>query len=187
MSQKIFSKNKNYSGFSFIEGILAIFLISTGMLAVVSLMSGSLKESMGSRDQVIGVLLSQEGIELVRNLRDNNWANDRDTFDISSFPPNNCSNCRIDITSTAVLGNGSFTLKSRASDNVYNHTSGADTKFQREIQVEYDGVDKNTAKITSIVVWGSKSFADVSPLNTKCNSSNKCAYTQTTLTRWGGM
>lgn len=172
MLQK-FSKNKKYSGFSFIEAILAVFLISTGMIAVMSLMSSSLKESMGSRDQIIGVLLSQEGIELVRNLRDNNWANDIDTFDSSNFPPGDDSTCSIISTSTSINN-------SPANYNI----PVMPNKFQRKIQVAYDGASKNTAEITSIVIWGSGGFP--ASLN-NCNTATKCAYTKTTLTRWGGM
>ncbi|MFZ2975679.1 MAG: hypothetical protein WA055_03605 [Candidatus Moraniibacteriota bacterium] len=180
------SKNKNYSGFSFIEVILAVFLISTGMIAVMSLMSSSLRDSMDSRDQIVGVLLSQEGIELVRNLRDNNWANDRDTFDTdiiySGFPLSSADNCRIHSGSIISCG-GSYVLSFGSSDNDYNHSSGTPTKFQRRIQVDYYGADKNSAEITSIVIWGGIFPASLN----NCNSSAKCAYTKTILTRWGGM
>ncbi|MDO9231356.1 MAG: hypothetical protein Q7U36_02625 [bacterium] len=172
MLQK-FSKNKNYSGFSFIEAILAVFLISTGMIVVMSLMSSSLKESMGSRDQIVGVLLSQEGIELVRNLRDNNWANDRDTFDSIYFPASDDMTCSILSTPTAINN----------SPTNYN-ISGIPNKFQRKIQVDYDDILKNTAEITSVVIWGSGGFP--ASLN-NCSTATKCAYTKTTLTRWGGM
>lgn len=168
---KNFSNNKKYSGFSFIEVILSVFLISTGMIAVMSLMSTSLRDSLESRDQIIGVLLSQEGIELVRNLRDNNWANSRDTFDSAYFPSSDDMTCSIAHTSVSINN-------SPANYNI----PGMPNKFQRKIQVDYDGADKNSAEITSIVIWGGSFPASLN----NCNSSAKCAYAKTTLTRWGG-
>jgi len=143
----------------------------------MSLMSSSLKDSIGSRDQIIGVLLSQEGIELVRNLRDNNWANSRDTFDSSNFPVNDDMDCSITLTS-AIQTTPIYTI------------SGMPNKFQRKIQVDYDdNTIKNTAEITSVVIWGgSGSNFPTNPITqTNCNTATKCAYTSTTLTRWGGM
>lgn len=178
MLQEKISKNKNYSGFSFIEGILAVFIISTGMIAVLSLMSGSLRESMDSRDQIVAVFLSQEGAELVRNLRDNNWAGEIETFSSTNFPANNDLDCSINSDSNAI----------DVSPSDYNIV-GMSNKFQRKIQVNYDDdAKKNTAEITSIVVWGADGFSEINnnDISGTCNSGTKCTYTQTTLTRWGG-
>jgi len=180
-------KNKNYSGFSFIEAILAVFLIATGMIAVMSLMSSSLKDSMGSRDQIIGVLLSQEGIELVRNLRDNNWANNVSTFE--NFPSGYGGINQIDANTASFLNSSNYL---NFSSNVgYNYSSGDSTKFRRNINIIYYDADGSvtqvdeavSAEIMSTVIWNNGSF----PAANNCNTSTKCAYTQTTLTSWGGM
>ena len=182
--------SKKNSGFSFLETIISVFLISIGMIAVVGLMVNALRESMDSRDQVVATLLSQEGIELVRNLRDNNWVNDRDSFDSSvGFPNSSRSDCRIDSTVSAIsCGSGSFVLKlgDEGGDSryrkLYSYNHGNDTKFQRKLYINYDNdSEKNMAEITSMVAWG-----DNFPAFNECNSFNKCAYTKTTLGRWGG-
>ncbi len=175
MPKKTLSKEKKYSGFSFIESVLAIFVVSVGMIAVLNLLSKNLRESMDSRDQMVASLLVQEGIELVRNLRDNNWANEIDTFDNAYFPASDDMDCSINLTS-AIQITPTYTI------------SGMPNKFKRKIQVDYDdNTVKNTAEITSVVIWSGNSFP-VDPITqTNCNSGTKCAYTQTTLTRWGGM
>ena len=66
------------AGFSIAEVVVAVFVISTGLLAIISLIINSLNYSMLSRDQVIASQLAQEGIELVRNVRDNNIFNGRE-------------------------------------------------------------------------------------------------------------
>lgn len=175
MLQK-FSKNKKYSGFSFIESILSVFLIATGMIAVMSLMASNLRDSMDSRDQIVATLLSQEGVELVRNIRDNNWAQEQPTF--TGFP-GEIGDCIIDNISGISCGPGSFPLNFDASDG-YNHTSGANTKFRRRIR--FTNVSSDSVTVISSVTWNNTA----PPLDPDdCNLSSKCAYTQTTLTKWG--
>jgi len=182
-----FLRNKNYAGFSFLETIISVFLISIGMIAVIGLMLSSLRESMDSRDQVIATLLSQEGIELVRSIRDNNWVNDLDSF--AGFPNISRKYCFIDAIDNSIhCGATSFVLKLGDEGNstyqkIYNYNSGTNTKFQRRIEIKYDNdTEKNMVTVTSIVVWGDKTPT----LLEKCISSNKCVYTKTTLGRWGG-
>jgi len=142
---------------------------------------------MDSRNQIIGVLLSQEGIELVRNLRDNNWAKGDDTF--TDFPTVSNDWCRVNIDN--IIGCApTYTdriLRIRSSDKAYYHNAtGTATKFRRVIKIDYDA-QITQAEITSIVSWGVWDANMVNLTDTVCNSSAKCAYTTTTLTRWGGM
>lgn len=188
MLQKI-SKNKKYQGFSFIEAILSIFLISTGMIAVMGLMSGSLKESISSRDQIIGALLSQEGIELVRNLRDNNWAKEYDTF--KDFP-SGINSGLVDYDDNSISNSSDYFLYKNTSGYLsHGSGSGVVTKFKRLIVVFPYGTGNLTAnsdlvEIRSVVTWNGAN-PDSNPSPEACNSSSKCAYTQTILSRWGGM
>ncbi|KKP79989.1 MAG: hypothetical protein A2271_01045 [Candidatus Moranbacteria bacterium RIFOXYA12_FULL_35_19] len=191
MNKKRFSKNKKYAGFSYAESILAVFIVSFEMLVVASLMSSSLKESMDSRNQIIGVLLSQEGIELVRNLRDNNWAKGDDTF--TGFPANTSNIRRIDIDSPNANGFGTYVLRSNNSTKAYKHstTNSTATKFRRRIIITYypsaaGNTTATSATIISAVTWNNVDPPS-NPSASNCNSSAKCAYTTTTLTRWGGM
>ncbi|HRY82361.1 MAG TPA: hypothetical protein P5232_01470 [Candidatus Moranbacteria bacterium] len=189
-------KNKKYSGFSFIEGILAVFLVSTGMVVVLSLISSSLKESMNSRDQIIASLLAQEGTELVRNLRDNNWAQGLPAFsdlcDLSGGSPS-CShgNYIIDKDSSVIKYSANKKLNID-SNGYYVTSSGTATKFQRRIVVLYYLGESNTAAISaiirSVVVWGPNGFnlINLNTLSSTCNSTTKCAFAETVLTRWGG-
>src|SRR3989338_5479549 len=64
----------NKKGFSIIEVIISVFVIAVGLVSIIGLIAGSLRESINSRNQTIAANLVQEGVELVRNVRDNNWA-----------------------------------------------------------------------------------------------------------------
>lgn len=182
-------KYKKYSackGFSLLEVMTAIFLITAGLLAAVTLLVSGLKDSMDSRNQITAGLLAQEGVELVRNIRDNNWANNIESFDNNDFPGSDANNCRADINSSDVksCNNGQDFSLYYSNLSYYDHnSSGTQTKFKRKIEVLYDTGTRASAKsatITSIVIWGN-SFPSIS----SCNAVNRCVYTEIVLTKWG--
>lgn len=188
------------SGFSFVEVLLSVFLVTAGLIVVVQLISKSLSQTLDIRNQIIAAELSQEGIELIRNIRDNNWLHESDSPTPSStffyFPSSSDSYCRIDQGYSYVFPNGTNIGCGQGSDvsayelklngnNFYVHNGTTDTKFYRKISISYDANPPNAtrATITSMVVWGgaSSSFQTID----NCNTPNKCAYTQVTLGKWG--
>jgi Tfp pilus assembly protein PilV len=178
-------RTKRLPGFSFIEVIFSVALMAVGMMAAIQLMSGNLDQTLDSRNQVIAAELAQEGIELVRNVRDNNWTSgSAATFD--HFPSSNAVNCRIDYNYSYpnnLSCDGKYGLN--LSGGYYGSTSSA-TKFQRKVFISYSpgssSSSATSAQVTSIVIWGS-SF----PVSTaNCNTATKCAWAQVTLTKWGG-
>lgn len=186
------TKNKltwTKAGFSFIEVILAVFVVSAGMVGVLGLMSKTLSGSMDSRDQIIAVFLAQEGVELVQNLRDNNWAQEKNAFGDatdSTFPAANVTDCRIDYNDGSLFCGLSYVLNSNGG--FYDHDGGTATKFSRRIEVDYSNGGKTTADnfvtITSAVTWNN-TIPPAAPTNANCNTSAKCAFTTLVLTRWG--
>jgi Tfp pilus assembly protein PilV len=66
-------KAKAEKGFMLPDVILAIFVTTTALVAILAAVVPALKAEFYKRDQIIATGLAQEGIELVRNVRDNNW------------------------------------------------------------------------------------------------------------------
>ncbi|MDP2709371.1 MAG: hypothetical protein Q8O93_05025 [bacterium] len=64
---------KNKQGISIIEVIAAIMIITIGMIGVLSLVIQNIKAQYINKNVLIASGLAQEGLELVRNIRDNNW------------------------------------------------------------------------------------------------------------------
>lgn len=63
---------KKISGFTLIETLVAVSLLSVAIVAPMSLTTKSLASSYYARDQVVAFHLAQEAIEAVRHTRDNN-------------------------------------------------------------------------------------------------------------------
>lgn len=173
------TRNTMHKGFSFIEVMLSVFLMSAGMVAAISLIGAGLKESIDSRNQLIASLLSQEGVELVRNIRDNNWADGNPSF--AGIGTSN--NCAVSVSTALTCSSPVTTLNYNWTNHVYSHNTGAGetpTKFSRQIRLVDSGNDKI---VTSIVIWKG-SFSDIADIITECTTGAGCSYAQLTLTRW---
>ena len=60
-------------GFTVIEVIVAIFVIVTGIVGVLALVTQTISSATYSSNKLIAAYLAQEGIEIVRDIRDTNW------------------------------------------------------------------------------------------------------------------
>jgi prepilin-type N-terminal cleavage/methylation domain-containing protein len=60
-------------GFTLLEGIIAIGVISVGLAGALSLALSNLSSAQGNERRIVAANLAREGIEFVRNQRDSNW------------------------------------------------------------------------------------------------------------------
>ncbi len=170
-------------GFSIAEVIISLFVITVGLITVLGLIASSIRESAASRNRIIGAQLAQEGVELLRNVRDNNLLTEGETYktglDTDMSGRINYS------TDTAAVGPGPFLISggyyllsynSSTMKYVHNGLLPA-TPFYREMTIDYDNpVGTGDIKVSGKVWWGGPS----EPAN--CNAANKCILVQDSLT-----
>lgn len=143
------------TGFTLLEVIGAIFVISVGIIGIFSLTIQTMSLLDISSDRLIAVYLAQEGIEVVRNIRDANllkgedWDKDIDEessykldFESLRFPDNRCN-----------LAIGNY-LKYASAKRAYNCWRGTITKFKRQITVTKP--NDYTLNVVVKVEWFSK-------------------------------
>lgn len=172
-----------------LEVLLSVFVLSVGLMTIVAVISGSLRYSYETRDNIIATGLAQEGIELVRNVRDNNLITS-DGFD--TYFHDNREHCMISVTTDLDCNNVRGAIARyhlQYSGGLYTDVDNTEERYSRFIYIDYrdSGGDKR-ALVRSFVVWGS--FAptvanipnDGNPAN--CNASPNCVYTETFLTAW---
>ncbi len=168
---------KTFSAFSFIEVMLSIFMLSVGIISVISIMVSGIEKTTQSRRYFVASLLSQEGVELVRNIRDMNARKDQESF--------------LGITAGwKIIDFSGVTLYNANSSNVAlnlyggyyrNTTLGTKTLFSRKILIQGTG---DTRTVYSTVVWEDGSFPSSAPTVGNCNLSSKCVFTKIILNRW---
>ncbi len=179
--------SKKLKGFSVAEVIVSSFVLTIGLVAVTALIANSLRNSFESRDTVLAVELAQEGIELVRNVRDNDFAASGTGF--ADF--SNDKHCRIDyddsLTSLdcdASFGSSSrYRLQYRAG--FYGHFDTTPERFSRYIYIDYSdpGADQENAFVRSFVYWGTFVPPSTGAID-NCTIANKCIFTEIKLTNW---
>jgi prepilin-type N-terminal cleavage/methylation domain-containing protein len=154
-----FPNRKFLTGFTIIEIIITVAILSFGILGIygflqpASVLTGRLPLNAAA------VYLAQEGMEIVKNIRDNNlkssvgWSNG---FNICQ------TGCQLDYkTKTSVEG---FPNQLKAyddnnflntnSDGFYSYDSGISTKFKRKVTiVQPSGGSANVLKVNVLILW----------------------------------
>ncbi len=159
-------------GFTLLETLVAISILVVAITATFSVAQNGLSSAMEARDQVVAFYLAQEGIEMVRNRRDENSLTRIGTpatswiAGLASQAGDPCyfgKTCAVDATtnlfSTCPSGSGSCypitqDTSSQASPTylMYGQNAGwAATKFNREINLTQATSTELIVKVT--VTW----------------------------------
>ena len=136
-------------GFTIVEIITVLFVVSVGLIGVLSLIIKNIQSQTFNKQNLIAYQLAQEGIELTREVRDTNWkignsyndglADGYYSLDYQSLVPTSIS---ADNPPPLYLNGGYYS-------HIPNATS---TGFKRSIRIET--LDPPTAmRVTCTVAW----------------------------------
>ncbi len=133
---KFFIKKK--LGFSILEVIIVIGVVVIGLLGVIPLVIQNQQVQNIDNNYLIASMLSQEGLELVRNKRDNNWLTSgvdwHDNIDSSSYTIDYYNDDFNINDSVSGIDHPGAVLKID-SYGYYSHDTGNATIFSRIINV----------------------------------------------------
>lgn len=177
-NKKFILKNlskQNSKGFTILELIGTIFIISIGLIGIINIIPLVLSTASTNSSQLIAAYLAQEGMEIVRNIRDGNWL-EQNSWDEGLT---NCSTgCEVDYLCTTVedpsptnpnpnvqhcfrsYGSGAF-LKIDSTNGFYKYNCPAcsDTQFKRQITIQPDPLNPNNILIVKVnVSWEGNQF-----------------------------
>ncbi len=179
-------KRKKRKAFSLGEVLLSVFILGVTMVTISQLFVVGLKNFADTRDSIIASMLAQEGVELARNIRDNNWAKGNDSFD-NLEATSAAGSCLLDTDNKYCNSNveNCFNTGCRLyyKNGKYSHdASGSRTKFRRSVKINYvGGSDYRSAIVSVRVKWGDGYFGPFS----NCTINNKCVFSMINLTQWG--
>lgn len=164
-NDKFFSKKR---GFTLVETFVAISIFLIVLIPTMSLTADSLMSSYLARDQITASFLAQEGVEMVRYLRDTG-ALEGDSNWLENIGPAgsrclNTNGCTIDPITKAVancsIGIGCDPLKYNPTTRQYGYSGGpgwTESNFVRTIKVD-DSISPDEAEIVSTVSWTTGRF-----------------------------
>ncbi len=133
----MWNKKKN-TGFTLVELMTVVLVVSIGIVGVVNLISQILLYTRLNQSKLIASYLAQEGIEIVRNIRDTNWLEQTSWDDgIPASPPDYA----LDYL-TQSLPDTRCNLENplKIDDNGFYSCEGNTlTKFKRKINIQKTG------------------------------------------------
>ncbi len=149
MGAKIFMQ-KSGSGFTLIETLVGIALLVGVLVGPVTFLSTSFTRAGPSEDRLTSLYLAQEGVELVRAIRDNNV--------LAELAWNNGlsdGTYEIDYNSglTAYSNPGTKLLFDTAT-GIYSYDSGVNSKFVRRVTIS--NLSGTQMRVTSTVEWNDR-------------------------------
>ena len=146
-------------GFSLIEVLLSVFIITVAVLGLYNGVSYSFNSIEKAKNKLIATYLAEEGIELVKNIRDINFSSEEEDAKWNDGFSNCESGCGIDMNGT-IKDDPNLPLNID-TNGFYSYEAGEPTIFSREITIEEykDNEDKvNKVKVSSIVSYGKQEF-----------------------------
>lgn len=137
------------TGFTLLETVVAVGLIVTGLISSLALINTSLVYISNAQDRLVAANLAMEGIEAIRNIRDNNWHQDL-AWD------NGLTDgiYRVVYNSTGLISGGVDTPLWLDTNGFYNYGVGAITPYVRKITIT--NLSSDEMRIVLEVSWKSR-------------------------------
>ena len=153
---------KTRNGFTLIETLSAIFIILIGLVSGLSLITQTISFMSLASSKLVASYLTQEGIEIVRNIRDTNWLEGSGNFWDEGLT--GCSTgCIADYKHSydpsdqedPDLPGYSDQFLDVDSAGFYSYDPGTATKFQRKITINngFDSEGISILNVSVVVNW----------------------------------
>lgn len=179
-------------GFTIIEVAVSVFILTVAIIGVYSAFSIVVILALDNSDRFIAAYLAQEGIEIIRNIRDAKWVADNDDWKHGLDFENGCeADYTTDNSANMIApwaGNGNV-LYTDDTDGFYSYTEsgGTETKFKRKIKITFmpdPSVPEDIMKVRVEVSWEKKATM-LNPLQPAgvCGESN-CIILEEYMYNW---
>lgn len=143
---------KNQKGFTLAELLITIFVFTVGILGIYLVVQNSYATINYAKNRLIAIYLAQEGIEIVRNIRDTNWLEEEESWDEGLFE----GTSRVQYDKDFLLPDGGETHLRIDNNGFYTYDDGtnSETPFRRKVDITK--IDDDTILVTVEVKWSDK-------------------------------
>jgi prepilin-type N-terminal cleavage/methylation domain-containing protein len=149
-------EKKIKNGFTLIEMIVSVAIITIGVLGVFSVITNYSQKTQQQEERLIATYLCQEGIEIVRNIRDTNWVNGDNWSDGLNSCTSALGGCEADFDYSdldSYYDDHYLYIQNSSGAYLYPFYSTVDVKtpFRRKIIITPDGSDELDVQVD--VYW----------------------------------
>ena len=151
-------------GFTLVETLIAISILVLAVTGAFSAAHSGMTSALYSKDQITAFYLAQEGIEQIRNLRDQNSLTSSNWMNGIANPGNPCEigfTCYVDAlsdTTPLIRCSGTCPNLRMNTNGFYSYDSGTDTRFRREVRITT--INGNEVVVESTVFWSKGLLVD---------------------------
>lgn len=136
--------------------MVSLVFLSTGLIPLFGVIISSINLSIRIKNNLIAANLAQEGVEIVRAVRDKAWMDDA-PFDRDLTPGNHLVSWD---SNFLLLYDPNLYMKFDSATGIYSQSTGLDTIFKRRINIDPVPSTCNCEVIvTSDVSWVEKDVA----------------------------
>ncbi len=157
MKGHIIKQKDRRTGFSLLEVIVAIYILIVGIIGVMTLTVTTTKAGAVSSSKLIAANLAQEGIEVVRNIRDLNYEEPAVGCAWTCWHTNLVGgNYFVQYNDTALrtYAGAPPPLLYDSSTGLYGYATGSASKYNFRRVITLGNIDPGkSVKITSTVTW----------------------------------
>jgi len=154
---------KKDSGFTLVELLITCFVVSSGIVASYLVIQDIFVDTFTVSSRLTAAYLAEEGIEIVRNIRDSNWvAGDFWATNLYRNQPSEFLGCDQTLMSPGKYCEADYSqiIMTDIDDEnpptplrlngIYNYSAGTNTKFSRKIEIIPDSI--SSASLTRLIV-----------------------------------
>lgn len=149
-------------GFTLIETLVALFILSITITGVFTLITFNVRNAQFIRNSSIASGLAQEGLEVVRNIRDSDWHRGGSTAfgKFNSGGPKPSASYRVQWNADALIDLGSNPKLSKDPSGRYQYDPpGSPTIFNRIVKIDRTSDTSPEIIVTVTVSWNEPSGA----------------------------
>ena len=147
---KPYTPNPSNAGFTLVEALVSLLIFSVALTAIFYLLANNLKAASLVKNNFIASGLVQEGMEVVRNLRDNDW------YLGNSFGttiPDGTYRAQWNSQALLPLAPDPY-LKKDSGNGLLSYDTGNDTVFKRTVTISaVSGIEK---RVMVAVTWNER-------------------------------
>lgn len=139
-------------GFTLVETLVAISVLIIAVVGPITLIGNALHNLYYAKDEMVAIHLAQEGIEVVREVRDGNMLNGSISWDSLITAGNYIINVDSD-TPVVAYGGGAYPQPVYVdAQGIYTQSAGTPTPYSRIVTTSNVDIGRQI-KVSSTVTW----------------------------------